>query len=636
MVEAFCIEAGPGPASGLPAYYSPAMEAARPRGRRRRGTVARPLNARLVRVSSLVIAPAALALLFSISTTGTLPRPTLDPLFDASVATAVATELSTQFPSRVPGTAEAAGAARWYSETISALGLTVEEDVWSEHLVDLGEVELRNIATVVPGRSEEAIVLVAYRDNGRGFGDNASGTAALVELARGFARQGDVPAPLLERTLIFVSTDAGAYGGAGATRFADTSPLAEHAIATIVLDGIGGRGRPRLVISGGRSSSPARTLVSTASARVTEQAGRPPAIPSALSQLVDLGVPYAAGEQAPFLAEGVAAITLTTRDPGEPNFPVGDPLGPTSAESLGRLGRAAEAIVGSIDTSVGATFPTRDNLFLGERVASGWTVRLTLIVAVVPFVLGVLDLLARGRRRGLPLVPGIRALRSRLLLWLYGGLLVGVGAVAGVFPTGAALPLPPSSSFVVDWHLSGLAVLAVAFALGWLVARRPLVPTSRPTPEQRLAGYTAALAWLGAVAVVVALLKPYALVFVLPSLYAWLWLPLRQRFWSRTGVYLAGLLGPVLGLLLLGDEVGLGPADSALYVVGLATVGYVPLSSVLFAIAWLAAAAQLAALAFGRYAPYAGGVEPPPAGPFRRVVVDLRRRVERRGYARSR
>ena len=196
------------------------MEAARPRGRRRRGTVARPLNARLVRVSSLVIVPAALALLFSISTTGTLPRPTLDPLFDASVAATVATELATEFPSRVPGTDEAAGAALWYGETMSALGLTVEEDVWRADLVDLGEVELRNIVTIVPGRSEEAIVLVAHRDNSSGYGDNASGTAALVELARGFARQGDVPAPLLERTLIFLSTDAGAYGGAGAVRFA--------------------------------------------------------------------------------------------------------------------------------------------------------------------------------------------------------------------------------------------------------------------------------------------------------------------------------------------------------------------------------------------------------------------------------
>jgi hypothetical protein len=612
------------------------MEAARPRRRRRRGTVDRPLNARLVRVSSLVVAPAALALLFSISPTGTLPRPTLDPLFDASAAASVATELSTEFPSRVPGTDEASGAARWYSETISALGLEVEEDVWSVDLVDLGEVELRNLVTVVPGRSAESIVLVAHRDNNGRFGDNASGTAALVELARGFARQGDVPAPLLERTLIFLSTDGGAYGGAGAERFAQTSPLAEHAIAAIVLDGIGGRGRPRLALAGRHSSSPARTLVSTASARVAEQVGRAPVLPSAFTQLVDLGIPYAAGEQASFLAKGVAAIGLTTHEPDEPNIPVGDPPGLLSTEALGRLGRAAEATVGSIDTSVGATFPTRDNLFLGERVASGWTVRLTLVVAVVPFVLGVLDLLVRGRRRRLPLVPGLRALRARLFVWSFGGVLVWIGALTGVFPTGAALPLPPTSSFVADWHLTGLAVLAVAFVLGWLLARRPLVPNAQPAPEERLAGYTSALTWLGVVAVTVALVKPYALVFVLPSLYTWLWLPLRSRFWPRIGIYLAGLLGPVAALLLLGHELGLGPADTALYVVGLATVGYVGVFTVLLAIAWLTAAAQLAALSFGRYAPYAGGAEPPPPGPVRTGVTRLRRKIELRGYARSR
>ena len=613
------------------------MEAARPRARRRRGTVDRPLNTRLVRVSSLVVAPAALALLFSVSTTGTLPRPPLDPLFDASVAAGVATELSTVFPSRVPGTDGAAGAALWYGERISALGLTVEEDVWSEDLVDLGEVELRNIVTIVPGRSEEAIFLVAHRDNAsEGTADNASGTAALVELARGFAQQGDVPAPLLERTLVFVSTDAGAYGGAGATRFARTSPLAEQAIAAIVLDGLGGRGRPRLAISGDGASSPARTLVSTTLARIAEQAGRPPVLPSALMQLVDLGIPYAAGEQAQFLAQGVAAVALTTDEPGEPSIPVGDPPGPVAEENLGRLGRATEAIVSSIDASVGATFPTRDNLFLNERVASGWTVRLTLVVAVVPFVLGVLDLLVRGRRRRLPLVPGVRALRTRLLLWSFGGVLVWVGAMTGVFPTGAALPLPPTSSFVEDWQFAGLGVLVVAFALGWLVARRPLVASTDPTPEERLAGYTSALAWLGAVAVVVALVKPYALVFVLPSLYAWLWLPLHTRLWPRVGLYLVGLLGPVGGLLLLGNELGLGPADTALYVVGLATVGYVGLFTVLVAIAWLAPATQLAALAVGRYAPYAGGAEPPPPGPLRTGAARLRTWIGRRSYARSR
>ena len=107
------------------AYYSPAMEAARPRtrGRRlRRGTVERPLNARLVRVGFLVVVPAILAFLFSISTTGALPRSPLDPLFDAESAATFAEAISVEYPSRVPGSEGAAEAARWYRETVGSLG----------------------------------------------------------------------------------------------------------------------------------------------------------------------------------------------------------------------------------------------------------------------------------------------------------------------------------------------------------------------------------------------------------------------------------------------------------------------------------------------------------------------------------
>ncbi len=118
--------------------------------------------------------------------------------------------------------------------------------------------------------------------------------------------------------------------------------------------------------------------------------------------------------------------------------------------------------------------------------------------------------------------------------------------------------------------------------------------------------------------------------FVLPSLYAWLWLPLQAQLWQRVGIYAIGLAGPIGGLLILGRELGLGPGDTALYVAGLATVGYISLFSVLLALAWLTAAAQLGALAFGRYAPYAGGVESPPAGPLRTAVEDLRRLIDER------
>jgi hypothetical protein len=580
-----------------------------------------------VRVASLVIAPAVLAVLFSISTTGVLPGPELDPLFDGAAAVDLATRFSTENPDRVPGTVGAENATRWYRETIAGLGLVTEEDAWTEDLPDLGSVELHNVVTVIPGRSAEAVVLVAHRDNtgvDSPVGDNAAATAALIELGRGFAPQESAPTAIAERTLVLVSTDAGAYGGAGARRFARTSPYAESAIAAVVLDGFDRTGRPRVAIAGDRPVSPARTLVRTAAARVEEQTGRPPELASVLTQLVDLGVPYAAEEQGPLLDVGLSAVTIAADGPQSTEDPS------RAAVAVGGLGRATEALVSSIDASVGAAFRTPDSLFFDERAASGWAVRLTLVVAIVPYVLGVVDLVARSRRRRLAFRSALRGLRARLLFWAYCGLLLGLGALMGVFPTGAPLALSPHGPPVSDRPVAGLALLSAAAVLGWLTVRRRLVSARSPASEELLAGYVVALAWLALVAVGLALLKPYALVFVLPSLYAWLWLPASDRAWSRGLLYVLGLLGPLVGHSVLAHELGLGPLDAALYVLSLATVGYVSLGSVLFAIAWLAAATQLGALAAGRYRPYAGGAAQPPPGLVRTSVA----RVSR--YARAR
>jgi hypothetical protein len=392
-----------------------------------------------------------------------------------------------------------------------------------------------------------------------------------------------------------------------------------------VLDDFDRPGSPHLAIAADRPASPARTLVRTAAERVREHTGREAVLPSVATQLVDLGVPYAPGEQGPFLAEGIAAVAVT----GEPALGAGEaPVDPGTTEAvrtLRGLGRATEGLVASIDASVGAAFRTPDSLFIGDRAASGWAVRLMLVVAVVPFGLGVVDLLVRSRRRRLPLAPAVRGLRARLLFWLYGGLVLWLGALLGVFPTGAPLPLAPHSPEITDWPVAGLALLTAAIALGWLTARRRLVSGSTPSPEERLAGYAVALAWLGVVATALALVKPYALVFVLPSLYAWLWLPVCDRLRTRAVLYSAGLVGPTAGLLVLGDQVGLGLPSTFLYVASLATVGYVSAGSVLFALAWLAAAAQLGALALGRYEPYAGGATRPPPGPIRASIARVAR-----------
>lgn len=590
------------------------MEAARlrTRGRRlRRGSVERPVNGRLVRVGFTVVVPALLALFFSLSPTGALPREPLDPLFDAESAATFAETLSIQFPSRVPGSDGARDAAVWYRETIAALGLPTEEDVWTEELPDLGEVELRNVVTVVAGRSKEAIVLVAHRDNAgteRRIGENAAGTAALIELGRGYG-----PETVPQHTLVLVSTDAGAYGGAGAARFMETSPLARDAIAAVVLNDFRG-GHPRVAIAGDEPVTPARALVRTAVARVAEETGIEPDMPSLLSQLVALGIPYAGDEQGRLLGGGLSAVAIGTEDGEEPSSTA------SADQRLEQLGRATEALVTSLDRSVGGAFRTPDSIFFAERAASGWTLRLALVLGIVPFALGLVDLVVRARRRGVPVRPALRAQRARLGYWTFVGAAVWVASLLGVFPRAASLPLPAYTSLVVDPPVLGMLVIALAAGVGWLVVRERLVPAGACRPDERLAGLIVSLAVTGCIAVALAALRPYALLFVLPALYAWLWLPLEGRAAARIGLYLVGWLGPVGALVVLAHELELSVPETARYVVGLATVGYIAPALTLLFLAWLAAAAQIGALALGRYGPYAGGVDRPPPGPLRRLL----------------
>ena len=613
------------------------MEAARPRARRRRlgredGSSA--LNGHLVRVGFLVVVPGLVALLLALSTPGTLPRPTLTPLFDGQAAGVLASTLELEYPVRVPGTPEALEAARWYRETIAGLGIPAEQDSWTEDVPGLGDVQLTNVVSVIPGRSADTIVIVAHRDNAgaaEAGGDNTSGTAALVELARSFAPQESGPSPVPQHTLVFLSTDGGAYGGAGAARFAAASPLAHAAVAAVILDRIDRRGRPELGIASDSVGAPPRALVGTAIARVREWVGEEPSLPDVATQLVDLGTPFGGAEQGRLLGRGIPAVTLTTG--GQPATAAVPGTFPGTAR-LGQMGRASEALVDSLDASVAAGPHTRDRLFLPGRAVGGWAVRLTLVLLVVPIALGAFDLFARARRRRLPARPALRALRARLLLWTGGALLLGLGALVGVLPTGADLPLPAYTSVVSDPPVLSLVVLGAAFAALWLVSRRRLVVTRAITDDERLAGLLAAVSLLLALAIVLALLKPYALVFVLPALYAWPWIPLDGQRWRGAVLFVLGLVGPFAALALLAKEVGVSLAASPLYTASLVTVGYVSLWTLAALVVFAAAGAQFGALALGRYAPYADGLDPPPPGIVRtgvaRTAAALRRQSSER------
>ena len=131
-----------------------------------------------------------------------------------------------------------------------------------------------------PGSTDDAILILAHRDDtgvGPGANDNASGTAALIELARGYGRLGTVAGrPTPQHTLIFLSSDGGAYGGYGAERFASTSPYRNRIKAVVSLDGLAGSARPRLELAGF-----AATLARSGPDQDGGRPGRRPARPAA-------------------------------------------------------------------------------------------------------------------------------------------------------------------------------------------------------------------------------------------------------------------------------------------------------------------------------------------------------------------
>jgi hypothetical protein len=600
------------------------------RSRARRGSVERPVNGRLYRGTWLLFGVPLLIALFSIARPQPLrpPEPRLPPSFDRASALSLAVGLSRSFPDRAPGTAGAVGASEWVASQLQQYGLRVKSDSFVATIPGRGHVRLVNQTTIVPGRSPQAIVVMAHRDDtgaGSGANDNASGVSALIELARSYAltapaaagARGVTPA----HTLVFVVTDGGAFGGLGADRFART--YRGRVLAVVDLDAIAGRGTPRLVLAGNEPRSPAAALVATAAERLHEQIGRPPARTSAGGQLVDLAFPLSLYEQGPLDARGIASVTITTAG-NRPPAPFGDTPQRLSGARLGQIGRATQQLVQSLDTGVELAQGTSSYLYLGSRIVRGWAIQLVLIAALLPFLLAVVDLFARCRRRHVSLAPALRSFRSRLLFWLWVGGWFELFAVLGVWPRGATLPLSPETSAAGKWPVLGLLGLAVLAGIGWLVARERLLPRREIQPPEELAGATSALLVLAVVALLVVATNPFALIFVLPSLHAWLWVPQvrTQPFWQRGAVLLAGFAGPALLLGSLAGRYGLG-LDAPWYLAELVAIHYVTIPVFLIVLGWAVVAAQLTALTVGRYAPYPSAAERPRFGPIRSVVRRL-------------
>jgi hypothetical protein len=573
------------------------------------------VSTRLYRAAWLVVAVPLLVAAFSLGRPTPLPDPRLRPFFDQTTAVQFTTILSNRFPDRTPGSQGALDAAAWVENQLAEYGFATERDAFTADVPGLGERQLVNVVAVAPpspagggeetleepALSQRAIVVVAHRDNlGRSPGaqDNASGTAALLELAR------DLGVATRSHPFVLVSTDGGAFGALGAARFAERSPWADRIATVVVLDSLGGDARARLEFGGTTSRVPSPTLLASANAAIRRQTGQEPLRAGALAQLVDLAFPFNLYEQAPFVSRGVPAVTVTTGS-SRPRPPAGDTLSALDGDRLGELGLASQALLGSLDEAAEVTRGTQSYVFLGARILHGWTIQLVLLGALIPFLAATIDLFARCRRRRIALWPALRSYLSRLGVWLWLGAVFALLALAGALPTGEARPIGPDTTAATSWPFAALGTLVGLSLLGWLVVRPRLAPTRSIGREEELGGHLVAMLVLSVVALVVAAVNPYALLFVLPSLHAWLWLPQvadRGRV-VQAAVYALGFAGPALLLASFALRFDMG-LDAVWYLLALTAVGYVPLPLVLAFLAWGAAAGQLGALTAGRYAPY--------------------------------
>jgi Peptidase family M28 len=591
------------------------------RRRARPGSVQRPVNGRLYRGTWLLVGLPLLVAALSVQRPTPLPR-SFQPAFDGETAKTLASDLATEYPDRSPGSLPAAA---WFRGQLQQYGLTVRTEPFSASIPGRGKVELRNLFAEAVGRSPRTIVVMAHRDNdGRGPGanDNASGTAMLIQLARAYATPPGVPATALHpnHTIVFLSTDGGAFGGLGAAWFARHSPLRHDVAAVINLDAVGGAGRLRLLFNGDVPRTPSGTMLETVAARALAETGRRPGRPGLLAQLIDLGFPYSLYEQAPFLTHGIGALTLTTA-PDNPPDPVTDRPSLLRADQLGQVGRTAQDALGALDEGLEFAQGTSSYVWLGSRLIQGWAIELVLIACLLPFLATAVDLFALCRRRRIPLAPALRSYRSRLAFWAWVAVLFELFGLAGAWPDGSPRPISPRSSVAHDRPALALLGLAALVLLGWLVARDRLIPRRAVTAEEELAGHTAALLCLGALSLLVVAINPFALIFLLLPLHAWLWLPQLRASppLARFAVYGLGFMGPLLLLGSLAFRYDLG-WDALWYLITLRSVGYVSLVVIPLAVIWLAAAAQLAALTTRRYAPYPEASALPPRGPLRRTV----------------
>ncbi len=511
-------------------------------------------NLKVYRAAWIAALVLAVITLFTLGTPDT-PKLSSEPAtFDGTRATADLRTFAQDFPSRVAGSDADSRSAIWLVQQFKAIGLQPHVDGFTAK-VNGKDVALQNVWAISPGHSPGGIMLLASRDvappTTQGANDNASGVAALLELARVFTVTAH------EHPLVFVCTTGDAFGAIGSRAFVEAhrtdgiiGAIAMRKVATAKSLSLGVNGWS----TAPRTAPPWLWLLTAPAARVT--ANMRAILPGAPAQLIRLAVPATSGSQSPLVAAGVPAITVSADGPAQPAQ--NDTADTISGDTLTRVGDTVQAMVMAIDGSTGPLARSGGTIFLTRsRTLPGTSLALLCACLLLPLTAVTVDLYAHCRRTRVDLGPAIVRAALHLAPWLVLILIIYAANLVGLLPHSPDAAIPPDSLLVARPRYLRVVILLVLLvvASAYAVAVEHRL-RRRVNCDPRATIFTSH-AILLVIAAVTLLVDPFALVIVVPA--AVLWPLAKPGGWMRSilPAYL-GLVMIPLALLYYATQLGLG------------------------------------------------------------------------------
>jgi hypothetical protein len=552
------------------------------------------INLRLYRASLLLVPIAVIAAMFSLqSVPGGRTAPSGADSFDGISSAALARQLARQSPNPRPGS-EADGRLATAVETAFGQvgGAQVSEQNFKGSF-NGNDVDLRNVIAVLPGSSDQQVVVMAGRDaaSGPGAGTAAASTATLMQLAAGFGGASHT------KTLVFVSTDGTGLGADGARQFIDGySDISLVSQIIVVSQPAFDHPRQPMVIPW--SSGPQSTsieLTRTADKALAAETDYTAADESAFGELSRLAIPANLGEQGPLIQSGFDAVRFSSA--GERPLTAGqDDIAHISANTIGPFGRTALATILALDAS---TRPLEHGpgayIGLAGNLLPGWALAVISLSLILPLAIVAFVACARAARRPDRLAlagfwvleRSLPFIAATLLFWLFG--------LVGLFPT-PDFPYDPAR------FAPGLgSEIVLAIVLAGLVAGLIYIRAVRPPPDRYAPAAAPACAAVIAIAgLAVWLANPYLALLLAPALHAWLLLTAESTAVGSllaAGITLIGLVPLFIAIADLAGRFGVG-RDVFWQI--LLLLGDGQISVVMALLGCVLAGAALAALALAR------------------------------------